>query len=116
MLSFANRLRPLSGYAGIGVLESIDFDARQTSGDEVRKITERFPGLEVEHCIVPILLVSDHGPRGAVVLIRPDHGRRTDGSFAPSVSRLIRIGASKTGAPIRVGAPWSSSTTWNSAL
>jgi hypothetical protein len=48
VLSFANRLRPLSGYAGIGVLESIDFDARQVSGDEVRKIAERFPGLEVE--------------------------------------------------------------------
>jgi hypothetical protein len=51
VLGFANRLRPLSGYAGIGVLESIDFDARQTSGDEVRRIAERFPGLEVEHCI-----------------------------------------------------------------
>jgi hypothetical protein len=48
VLSFANRLRPLSGYAGVGVLESIDFDARQESGDAVRKIAERFPGLEIE--------------------------------------------------------------------
>ncbi len=51
VLSFANRLHPLSGYAGIGVLESIDFDARQESGETVRKIAERFPGLEIEHCI-----------------------------------------------------------------
>jgi hypothetical protein len=51
VLSFANRLHPLSGYAGIGVLESIDFDARQASGDIVRKIAERFPGLEIEDCI-----------------------------------------------------------------
>lgn len=51
VLSFAKRLRPLSGYAGIGVLESIDFDARQASGETVRQIAERFPGLEVEDCI-----------------------------------------------------------------
>ena len=51
VLKFANRLRPLSGYAGIGVLESIDFDARQKSGETVRKIAERFPGLEIEDCI-----------------------------------------------------------------
>ena len=49
--SFANRIHPLSGYAGIGVLESMDFDARQASGDTVRKIAERFPGLEIEDCI-----------------------------------------------------------------
>lgn len=51
VLSFANRLHPLSGYAGIGVLESIDFDARQASGDTVRQIAERIPGLEIEHYI-----------------------------------------------------------------
>lgn len=51
VLNFAKRLRPLSGYAGVGILESIDFDARQKSGETVREIAERFPGLEVEHCI-----------------------------------------------------------------
>jgi Protein of unknown function (DUF3396) len=51
VLHLAKRLRPVSGYAGIGVLESIDFDARQTSGDIVRRIAERFPGLEIEDCI-----------------------------------------------------------------
>ena len=51
VLRFANRLRPLSGYAGVGVLESIDFDARQASGDTTRRIAERFPGLEIEDCI-----------------------------------------------------------------
>jgi hypothetical protein len=51
VLSIARRLRPVSGYAGIGVLESIDFDARQKSGEAVRTLAERFPGLEIEHCI-----------------------------------------------------------------
>lgn len=48
ILNFAKRLRPLSGYAGIGVLESLNGYAREAYQDTVRKIAERFPGLEVE--------------------------------------------------------------------
>lgn len=45
---FANRLRPLSGYAGIGVLEPTSIYAREPFQSTVRQIAERFPGLEVE--------------------------------------------------------------------
>ncbi len=48
VLSFAKVLHPLSGYAGIGVLEPLDDYARQPFQGTVRQIAERFPGLEVE--------------------------------------------------------------------
>ncbi len=51
VLIFAKRLRPLSGYAGIGVLELLDDYARQPFQATVRQIAERFPGLEIEHRI-----------------------------------------------------------------
>jgi Protein of unknown function (DUF3396) len=47
VLSYANWLHPLSGYAGIGVLESLD-GSRQPVQGTVRQIAERFPGLEIE--------------------------------------------------------------------
>ena len=48
VLSFAKRLRPLSGYGGIGVQEPLDYGARIPSMVTVRQLAERFPGLEIE--------------------------------------------------------------------
>jgi hypothetical protein len=47
-LELCQRMRPLSGYAGIGVLESHDGYTRDEYQPVVREIAERFPGLEVE--------------------------------------------------------------------
>ena len=52
VLSFARRLRPLSGYAGIGVLESLDIYAREPFQATVKQIADRFPGLEIENFVV----------------------------------------------------------------
>ena len=49
VLSLANRLHPVSGYAGIGVVESLNDYAREAFQDTVRQIGERFPGLEIEY-------------------------------------------------------------------
>ena len=49
VLSAAKRLRPLSGYAGIGVLQPLDFHAAEPDLATVREIAERFPGLEIEN-------------------------------------------------------------------
>jgi hypothetical protein len=51
VLRVAKRLRPLSGYAGIGVHEILDFYARQPFQGTVRQIAERFPGVEIDACI-----------------------------------------------------------------
>jgi hypothetical protein len=48
VLKLCQRLRPLSGYAGIGVIESHDGYARDKYQPVVREIAERFPGLEIE--------------------------------------------------------------------
>ncbi|MFS8065457.1 MAG: type VI immunity family protein [Byssovorax sp.] len=48
VLSFAKGLRPLSGYAGIGVLEPLDIYAREPFQATVKQIADRFPGLEIE--------------------------------------------------------------------
>ena len=63
VLGFARRLRPLSGYAGIGIFEILDLDARQAFQSTVRQLAERFPGLEVEN---PILheIYLDNGIKG----------------------------------------------------
>jgi hypothetical protein len=45
VLSFAKRLRPLSGSAGIGVLETLDVYAQEPFQATVKQIVERFPGL-----------------------------------------------------------------------
>ncbi|MEO5730961.1 MAG: type VI immunity family protein, partial [Byssovorax sp.] len=49
VLSFAEQLRPLSGYAGIGVQEILDIGAREAFQSTVKQIADRFPGLEVEN-------------------------------------------------------------------
>ncbi|MFS8068710.1 MAG: type VI immunity family protein [Byssovorax sp.] len=48
VMRFANRLRPVSGYAGIGVLEPYSFYAAEPYWVVVRQLAERFPGLEIE--------------------------------------------------------------------
>jgi hypothetical protein len=52
VLSFARQLRPLSGYAGIGVLETLDIYARESFQATVKQIADRFPGLEVENAVI----------------------------------------------------------------
>ena len=52
VLSFARRLRPLSGYAGIGVQEALSLDGSEPYMATVRQIAERFPGLEIESTYV----------------------------------------------------------------
>ena len=59
VLSFAKRLRPLSGYAGIGVQEALSLDARESSVATVRQIAERFPGLEIESTYVHAIHVGE---------------------------------------------------------
>ncbi len=49
VLSYAKQLRPLSGYAGIGVLESLDIYAQEPFQATVKQIGDRFPGLEIEN-------------------------------------------------------------------
>jgi hypothetical protein len=58
VLSFARRLRPLSGYAGIGVQEALSLDAREPYMATVRQIAERFPGLEIESNYVHVIHVG----------------------------------------------------------
>jgi hypothetical protein len=48
VLKLCQKIRPLSGYAGLGVLESHDVSAQNAFQPAVRLIAERFPGLEVE--------------------------------------------------------------------
>jgi len=51
VLRAAKRLRPLSGYAGIGVHEIMDFRTRMPFQATVRQIGERFPGVEIDDCV-----------------------------------------------------------------
>ena len=48
VLKVCQKIRPLSGYAGIGVLESDDGYVQDKYQPIVREFAERFPGLEVE--------------------------------------------------------------------
>jgi hypothetical protein len=46
--AICERLKPISGYGGIGLIESPDISAQVPYHPLVRKIGERFPGLEIE--------------------------------------------------------------------
>ncbi|WP_437752419.1 type VI immunity family protein [Sorangium sp. So ce1389] len=48
VLEISKRLRPLSGYGGIGVLEALDLATSDRYQPAVRLIAERFPGVEIE--------------------------------------------------------------------
>jgi hypothetical protein len=48
VLRTCRRLIPLSGYAGIGILEAPDACVKQEHELSVRALAERFPGLEIE--------------------------------------------------------------------
>jgi Protein of unknown function (DUF3396) len=59
VLGFARRLRPLSGYAGIGVQEALSLGPREPYMATVRQIAERFPGLEIESNYVHTIHVGE---------------------------------------------------------
>ena len=48
VLDVSRRLRPISGYGGVGVIESLDLIRRKDYQPIVRVIAERFPGIEIE--------------------------------------------------------------------
>ena len=48
MLKICRRIRPVSGYGGVGILEALDVMAQMRFEPAVTPIAERFPGLEVE--------------------------------------------------------------------
>jgi hypothetical protein len=49
LLGVCKRVRPLSGYAGIGVIEPLDGYVQDEFQPIVREFAERFPGLEIEN-------------------------------------------------------------------
>ncbi|XXX72076.1 type VI immunity family protein [Sorangium sp. So ce134] len=55
VLKICERIKPLSGYGGVGVLEALDLGTSDRFQPAVRELAERFPGLEIEdrigHCI-----------------------------------------------------------------
>jgi hypothetical protein len=63
VLKLCRKIQPLSGYAGLGVLESHDGYARDKFQPAVRVIAERFPGLEIESSTVHTLHL-DKGIKG----------------------------------------------------
>ncbi|MFS8065247.1 MAG: type VI immunity family protein [Byssovorax sp.] len=63
VLSFAKRLRPVSGYAGIGILETLNVYAQESFQDTVKQIAERFPGLEMDNPVVTSIH-TDKGIKG----------------------------------------------------
>ena len=58
VLDICKRLKPLSGYANIGVIESPDNLAQDKFQPVVRAIAERFPGLEIDAPIEHALAVN----------------------------------------------------------
>lgn len=55
VLNICQKIQPLSGYAGLGVLESFDGYTADAFQPVVKEIAERFPGLEVENPIAHTL-------------------------------------------------------------
>jgi hypothetical protein len=63
VLSVCKRLRPVSGYAGIGVIEHLDGFIQDEFQPVVRELAERFPGLEIEDRLGHIIYLR-HGIKG----------------------------------------------------
>lgn len=59
VLDLCERIKPLSGYGGIGVLEALDLATRDRFQPAVRSIAERFPGAEVESRTAHTLWLKD---------------------------------------------------------
>ncbi|XYH93891.1 type VI immunity family protein [Sorangium sp. So ce1128] len=59
VLGLCQRIKPLSGYGGIGVLEPLSVIARARFQPVVRTLAERFPGLEIEDCSGHTLWLKD---------------------------------------------------------
>lgn len=49
VLDLCKRIKPLSGYGGIGILEALDLATRDRFQPAVRPVAERFPGVEIEN-------------------------------------------------------------------
>ena len=81
VLSFAKQLRPSSGYAGIGVLETLDVYAKEPFQSTVKQIADRFPGLEVENPVIHGIH-TDKGIKGVNWLtLLGDHWVQTIGGL-----------------------------------
>ncbi len=63
VLEFCRKLKPLSGYGGLGILESPNGLIEQKFGPAVYTIAQRFPGLEVDHPVTHTLYL-DNGIKG----------------------------------------------------
>jgi hypothetical protein len=59
VLEWCKRLKPLSGYAGLGIIESPDIYERIKFQAAVRMIGERFPGLEVQSFVAHTIALTD---------------------------------------------------------
>lgn len=81
VLSFCKQLRPSSGYAGIGVLETFSVYAAEPFQATVKQIADRFPGLEIENPAVTSLH-TEKGIKGVNWLtILGDHWVQTIGGL-----------------------------------
>ena len=58
VLDWCRTLRPLHGYGGIGILESLDTGVAQQNEQTVYGMARRFPGLEVDHPLSHVLFLK----------------------------------------------------------
>ncbi len=59
VMRLCNDLRPIHGYAGLGVLVSADYGAARRAGPSIYPLARRFPGLEVDAPISHLRFLSD---------------------------------------------------------
>lgn len=55
VVQISERLKPLSGYGGIGVIQSLDIAAAEPFSSFERMMGERFPGLEIESRLAHVI-------------------------------------------------------------
>jgi hypothetical protein len=55
VLNWCEKIKPLHGYGGIGILESPEYSVAQNYEKEVYALAKRFPGLEVDYPDVHVL-------------------------------------------------------------
>jgi hypothetical protein len=67
VLGWAKRLRPLSGYGSIGAQPPLDADGMRRSMFLVRRLSERFPGLDVGNAISENITVMEFRRRGGYI-------------------------------------------------
>jgi hypothetical protein len=59
VLRICQRIKPVSGYGGIGLLERLDIRARHRAESMVQPLATRFPGLEIESFTASALSVRE---------------------------------------------------------